>query len=51
MRRVKCLDTRRWKYWVLALITVADSLVIVFTLGHYEVDWRADVLFSDWIES
>lgn len=41
----------RLKLWVLGLVTLADGLVVTLTLGHITTEWRASVLFSNWMDS
>lgn len=36
--------------WVVGLLSVAEGLVIVLTLGAIVPHWRADFLFSDLCE-
>lgn len=46
IRKLKC--RRRGKYCVLHLLRILDSLIVLWTLGHYATDFYEDFLFSDW---
>lgn len=39
------------KYWALSWVGLAQELVVIVTLGFLCPDWRAKVLFSDWMDS
>lgn len=43
--------TSRLKYFVFGLISLADSIVLVLSLGMLTPQWRALALFSDWFEN
>tara|TARA_R110001599_G_scaffold32045_3_gene105940 strand:+ start:1303 stop:1464 length:162 start_codon:yes stop_codon:yes gene_type:complete len=36
---------------LLAVVTIADSLVTLLTLAIVNPMWRADLMFSDWWEN
>jgi hypothetical protein len=36
--------------WIVGLLSIAEGLVIVLSLGAIEPHWRADFLFSDLCE-
>ena len=38
-----------FKLVVLALVSIAADLVTLVSLGTINPNWRADVLFSDWM--
>ena len=42
--------TEQLKFWLLAWVSIAESMVTVFSLGFLSVDWYAPVLFSDWMD-
>lgn len=40
----------RLKMLVLGFVTIAEGLVQVFSLGLLTTEWRAWLLFSDWMD-
>jgi formate/nitrite transporter FocA (FNT family) len=40
----------RFKLCVLAVVCIAQELVTLMTLGFVVPEWRAKVLFSDWMD-
>lgn len=44
------LDCKRWKFWILSWVSLAQSLVEILTFGFYVPSWRGHVLFSVWVD-
>jgi hypothetical protein len=44
------LDVTRKAWIALSLVTVAEGVVNCAMLGFYVCDWRADLLFSEWMD-
>lgn len=40
----------RFKLCVLAIVTIAAEVVTLLTFGGFNTEWRAKLLFSDWME-
>lgn len=40
----------RFAFWILSAVSLADALVTFLTLGYLSTDWRANLLFSDWLD-
>lgn len=40
----------RLALWILSVVSLADALVILLSLGYLSTDWRVDLLFSDFLD-
>lgn len=38
-----------WLIWLIAWVELSQALLSLVTLGRYTADWRANVLFSDYV--
>ena len=47
---MKITKQDNFKLVVLALVSIAADLVTLVSLGTINPNWRADVLFSDWMQ-
>ena len=45
------LDVTRKAWIVLALVSAAEGIANAIMLGFFVCDWRADLLFSEWMSS
>jgi hypothetical protein len=40
----------RLKLWLLAWVSIAQELIFIITFGQVCLEWRANILFSDWMD-
>lgn len=50
MTRFKGTRRERWKMWLVSWVSIAQEAIFIATLGTVCVDWRAHILFSEWMD-